>query len=94
MYKTHKSKHQHYDIRSDLEKIKNAFSHTARDIKQQAGDAIWSSAHNLKTRVQDTKDDFEDSVVRYVTKQPVKSLLLSMLSGFVLGYLWRRRSRK
>lgn len=58
------------DLHADINKIKDAFSQTAVDIKDKL-------KHN--------SEGLEDHILGYVREHPVKAVAFSMLAGMILA---------
>lgn len=65
----------HFNLYNDLEKIKAVLSETTYDV-----------FGNIK----DKSEAAQESIASYVYKKPVKSLGLAVLSGIIIGILFRR----
>src|SRR5688572_9890690 len=85
----HHRKHanHHYDLQADLLKIRDAFADTAGDIKGKANDMWTHSWDGLK----DKSDQVKESVSDYTAEKPLKSLLIALTVGVVIGYFGGRR---
>ncbi len=82
MDKTH-AKKNHYDLQADLERIKDAFTETASDVKGKTNELLSQSADALRERSQQACENVAD----YTSSQPFKALGIALLSGIVIGYL-------
>ncbi len=91
MRKQTNRKHVHnVDLSSDIARIRDAFSDTAKDMKDKASDVLSQSIENMK----DKSANIKENMGMYVSEKPFKSLLLAMLSGIVIGgTLMSRRKR-
>lgn len=89
MYKNsarHKNKHHDYDLYADLEKIKDAFGDTARDMKGKATSMISESLGNAREKT----TLVQDNVVNYIQTKPIKAVGLAVLAGVIVG-IWMHR---
>ncbi|MCD6039911.1 MAG: hypothetical protein K0S27_1311 [Gammaproteobacteria bacterium] len=78
------------DLSSDIARIREAFSDTAKDVKDKASEVFSQSIENMK----DKSANFKENMGTYVSAKPFQSLLLAMLSGIVIGgTLMNRRER-
>lgn len=91
MYKTNGKKHHtsHFDLSSDLEKIKDVLAKTAKDVKGKTTEVFTQSVEDVKDKSCDIKDNMET----YLSERPFKTLILGMLSGAFLGAFMRRKKR-
>lgn len=82
---TTKNKHHHhhnYDIYGDIEKIKNAFSETAVDVRGAASDMVTDSIDDLKKKSSTVKKNVAD----YTADKPFQTIGLTFLAGLLFGY--------
>ncbi|GEM_PF-2095215 len=92
MYKTtsKKNRNNHYDLSGDIERIKDAFSDTAKDVRGKASEVFSQSIEDVKVKSSDIKDNMET----YLSERPFKTLLLAMLSGVLIGGTLMRRKKR
>lgn len=76
-----------YDLYSDLMRIKDAFSDTAKNMRGRATDSINQSFENVKTK----SHDLQDNMANYAKEKPLKSLGIALLAGVVIGFLLHRK---
>lgn len=70
------------DLNEDLKDMRDVFSQTATDVKQ-----------NLAQTIQDAKDkstELQKNVKHYVKNNPYKAVGWGMLAGFVMGLMFRK----
>lgn len=84
------AKYNDFDLYSDMIKIRDAFSDTAKDAKGKAVEALSQSFDNVK----ETSADIQTKMTDYVTEKPIKSLGIALLSGYLLGALMMRKKAK
>jgi ElaB/YqjD/DUF883 family membrane-anchored ribosome-binding protein len=84
---TTKHKHTDYDLYEDLERIKDAFSDTAKDIKGKAGDVLAQSIENAREKSLNIRDNLTD----YTKEKPYKALGIAVLTGAIIGFLLHRK---
>jgi ElaB/YqjD/DUF883 family membrane-anchored ribosome-binding protein len=82
-----KHRHQEYDLMADLERIREAFSDVARDVRGKAGEAIIHSVENVKEK----SADIQDTITTYAQKKPYKTIGIALLAGAVLGWWMHRK---
>ncbi|OGT53329.1 MAG: hypothetical protein A3E84_01810 [Gammaproteobacteria bacterium RIFCSPHIGHO2_12_FULL_42_13] len=80
------SHHNNYDLTADLEKIKNAFSAAAFDVKGKTHEMLNQSVEDLKEK----STQMRDGLSEYTAEKPLKSLGIALLAGFVIGFLVRK----
>jgi len=92
MYKTTSKKHRnnHYDLSGDIERIKDAFADTAKDVRGKASEVFSQSIKDVRVKSTDMKDNMET----YLSERPFKTLLVSMLSGILIGGTLMRRKKR
>lgn len=76
----------HYDLNDDLAQIKSAFADATEDVRDKTGKMLHHSYSNLRA----TSSDLQKFLSDYVAEKPLKSLGIAVLSGIVLGFLFRR----
>ncbi|OGT45145.1 MAG: hypothetical protein A3E83_07670 [Gammaproteobacteria bacterium RIFCSPHIGHO2_12_FULL_41_20] len=81
--KTHR---RNYDLSADLEKIKNAFSEAAMDVKEKTNDQLSQSM----TEIKDQSVQVQNKVKKYIAENPFQSLGIALLAGVIIG-LWVRK---
>jgi ElaB/YqjD/DUF883 family membrane-anchored ribosome-binding protein len=90
MYKTKgrtkRSRHDEYDLYADLERIKNAFSDTASDVRGKTGEILSSTVQDIREKSVKARDGMAD----YTAERPFKSLGAALLIGVALGYFIKR----
>lgn len=89
MYKTAKRSKNHYDLQSDLNRIKNAFADTASHVRGRAGDLVSSSLNNIK----DKTIEVQENVADYTSEKPFTSLGFALLAGLALGFIMTHRRK-
>lgn len=75
-----------YDLQSDFSNIKEALAEATYDVKGRLGEIISRSILDVKEKSVDAKDNVAD----YVAEKPFKSIGVAILTGFIIGYLFRR----
>lgn len=80
---TTKNKHHDYDLYEDVEKIKSALFTATQDVKGKAADMFSDSMEEIKDQTRAAKD----SVAKYTSRKPFKSLTVALLVGTAIGYL-------
>lgn len=84
--RTRHHKTNHYDLYADLEKIRDAFSDTAMDVKGKTGDMISQSFNDVKDKTIQARENVAD----YAAEKPFKTLGIALLTGLVIGYIMRK----
>lgn len=84
--KNHRSHKSNYDLSADLGKIKKALVEASLDVKGRAGEILSDSTENMKNK----SDDLQNNITKYITKKPFKSISIAIVSGLVIGFLFRR----
>jgi len=74
------------ELSRDVEKIKDALSKTARDVKDTAEDFMSQSFKDMK----DKSNDWEKSISRYVKDNPIRTIGYSVLAGMFAAW-WLRK---
>lgn len=87
---TKHTKKNQYDLTGDMEKIRDAFADTAKDMRGKASEVFTQSIEDVRDKSVDIKDNME----AYITEKPFKSLILAMLSGMCLGGALMRRKKR
>lgn len=88
MYKNAaRKRHMEYDLNADIQKIRDAFAHTAKNMRHKANDSIAQSFDNAKERTH----DFSDAVSNYAKDKPFKTIGFAMLAGLVVGFWLHRK---
>lgn len=90
MYKTssrHKaSRANSHGLNGDIAKIKAALAHATTGVKGKAG-AMLSDQWN---EVKDKSSDMQHNLADYIAEKPFKTLGITLLSGFIIGFLFRK----
>jgi len=86
-HKETQARHNDYDLYSDLMRIKDAFTDTAKNVRGQATDRFNQSFENVKAK----SVDLQDNMANYTKEKPLKSLGLALLAGVVIGYILHRK---
>jgi ElaB/YqjD/DUF883 family membrane-anchored ribosome-binding protein len=85
----HTKKQTRFDLSGDMEKIRDAFADTAKDMRGKATEVFTHSIEDVRDKSADIKGNME----AYITEKPFKSLLLAMLSGICIGGALVRRKK-
>ncbi len=76
----------HYDLTTDVERIKAALFDTTQDLKGRAGEVITDSMNSVKNQTNEARDNLAD----YTAQKPFKALGIALVTGIVIGFLIRR----
>jgi ElaB/YqjD/DUF883 family membrane-anchored ribosome-binding protein len=81
------------DLQQDFQRVKDkanetraALQQTAYDVKDKANELLAKSLKEAKAR----QLEAQDTVVSYVTENPVKAVGIALLAGLILGQIFRR----
>ncbi len=74
------------DLRDDLRNIKESISQTATHAKEKASDVLGHSLKGAKEK----SAEIQENVVSYVKSNPVKSVGIAALVGFVAALIIRK----
>ncbi|MHB1949225.1 MAG: DUF883 family protein [Gammaproteobacteria bacterium] len=80
-------RHSEYDLKQDLERIKNAFADAASDVKDRATEVLHESIGSVKDKSADLRDSFGN----YTKERPFKTVGIAFLAGVVIGLLIHRK---
>ena len=80
-------------LESFLEQVKNNYSdHLVGDAVRSAGDHVQRYSHHIADKADYVSEkthnkinDELDNLVAYVRKKPIKSVLIGLVSGYVIG---------
>ncbi|RDI42545.1 DUF883 family protein [Aquicella lusitana] len=82
-----KNKFSKNDLYADVEKLKEDLLGTTYDLGSLIGNSYQQSMDNVK----DKSALIRDNVANYIVHKPFKSVGIAIASGFLLGYLLRRK---
>lgn len=74
------------DLRDDLRHVKDSITQTASHAKERASDVLESSLKGAKEK----GAELQENVVTYVKENPVKSVGIAMLAGFIAALVMRK----
>lgn len=71
------------DIYKDVEKVKEALSQTASDVKEKVEEILQNSFQDVKEK----SVDFQEKLVEYVKDKPLQSIGIALLTGLIIAKL-------
>lgn len=80
-------KRYEHDLYADVAKIKRALSDTRGGVQDLLGDTYHQCVDLIKDKSIESKENFED----LVAKNPLTAILTSILAGFALGVILKKR---
>ncbi|MFZ2314781.1 MAG: DUF883 C-terminal domain-containing protein [Gammaproteobacteria bacterium] len=84
--KNHVKDIKHVDLRDDLRNVKDSIAQTATHARERASDVFEHSLKGAKEK----GAELQENVVTYVKENPVKSVGIAMLAGFIAALVMRK----
>ena len=88
------AKHTTDELKDSAVAVKDAMIDMASEAKHFASDRIGEARDSASAMIDSVKskaEDYNDSVVGFIRKNPYKSLAVAAGVGLALGYMLRRR---